>query len=74
MTKKKVNQQSSNVKFKIKITKIKDLPQLKSVKANIGIYAQMKNPNKAVIVPPSKISLKLIEEALTELFDNKKNK
>lgn len=72
MTKKEVNQQNLSVKFKIKITKIKDIPVEKFPirKVNLGVYSQMKSASN--LVKYEKISLKEMEEALTELFYGKK--
>lgn len=81
MTKKKVNQQNSSVKFKIKLIKIKDIPNFESlvdrmkplqIKYNIGLYQQLKNSNKKTITQPNKFSLKEIEEIITEIFYGKK--
>lgn len=81
MTKKKVNQQNSSVKFKIKVTKIKDVPKFESlvdkmkplqIKYNIGLYQQLKNSDKKSITQLNKLSLKEIEEAITEIFYGKK--
>jgi hypothetical protein len=71
MTKIVENLPNLNASFKLKLIKKKDVP--KKAKLSAGIYAQMKNSNR-VTYNRGEISLKLIEEIVTDLFYRKKIK
>lgn len=70
MTKREENQQSSNAKFKINLTKketvIESLqPEIDKLKLGKGLYAQLKSGNK---VNYSSLSLSEIEKGLRDMF------
>ena len=73
MTSKEVNQQSSNTKFKLKLVKIKELPDFKRV--NKGLYASMNRTGNIVQYNRQSFSIKELEEVFSDLFYGKsKNK
>jgi len=73
MTKKEESQQSLNINFKLKIIKKLEPPVLREVKLSQGLYGKLNNANK-VTYTPGNFSLKLLEEAIGDLyFKNQKD-
>lgn len=66
MTKNEEKSANGNIKFKIKITKIKEVPT--PVKVSQGIYAQMKNSNK-VQYNRASFNINTLEQALKDLYN-----